>query len=902
LFAQKGLLTPSILENWTSLSSASITNDGRYAFYTINTAPPGKDTFILKSTTNDWEERFTAVSNPTFACNDQLCILQQGKDTIALINLGSKNIAYRNSNSFQVGSSERGNWLCYIDTGSGDLVMLNLIENQKRAYKKVLNYLLAKNGSTLLIEHGNSKDMKSISWVDNRDGSETVIWRGTSVISNYIFNSDFDQIAFMTNDGNSYSIWSYRVGEENAHLVADNKTLGIIPSTVISNNYLKFSKDGSKLFFRLKLRSSDIVTSGIAMVDVWSYNDKLIQAQQLRHTKDGIYYNVAVRLESVKQGIIFLSRENEEAIQFSYGDEDYALVRTVPCAEEEAHWKIGCKSKLYLLNINSGNRVLVHDSLLHSYTSCISPKNQFVIFYNYDEQNYYSYNVSTGNTINITKAIPVPIYAEEFAKGGKPLPYGGTNNWFSNDKALIIYDRYDIWRVDPTGFTKPVCLTNGYGRKNQICFRLTYDGLISGNSILLNSFDYNSKYNGLFKIELGSIANPKKLIDGPFIYSWPSIAGAPPIKAKNAEAYIFSRQNSSESPNYYFTKDFHTIIGLSQVYPEQNFNWLTSELHHFINYDGKINSGILYKPENFDSTKKYPLLVTFYEERSNELHKYLSPRLTEATINIPFFVSNGYLVFVPDIKFLIGQTGQSIYNSVVAGVDYLSSKSYVNKSKIGILGHSFGGYEVNFLITKTKLFAAAAEASGISDLISGSNNIQDDGFSKQFQGDIGQYRLGTTLWQRPDLYIKNSPIFYANKVATPLLMMNNKGDRTVTFEQGLEFFLALRRLNKKVWMLQYDNGEHQLYRGNDPLDYTNRLSQFFDHYLKDAPAPVWMTQGIPARLKGVISGYDLDPSNSCSKDCKVCKMWNEKWKKDSVKTMSEIREKIKSENWIGGGE
>jgi len=231
-------------------------------------------------------------------------------------------------------------------------------------------------------------------------------------------------------------------------------------------------------------------------------------------------------------------------------------------------------------------------------------------------------------------------------------------------------------------------------------------------------------------------------------------------------------------------------------------------------------------------------------------------------VNVPYFVSNGYLVFLPDIIYKIGEPGQSALNAVESAARYLSRMPWVDSTRMAIQGHSFGGYETNYIVTHSHLFAAAATFAGTSDWISAYGELEfGSGLPRQSKYEIGQDRLGASLWQRPDLYVKNSPIFSADQVTTPLLIVANKEDGGVPFEQGVELYMALRRLNKKVWMLQYDGEGHSV-SGKNAADYTIRLTQFFDHYLKGAAPPVWMTQGIPASLKGIKAGYELDNSGT----------------------------------------
>jgi dipeptidyl aminopeptidase/acylaminoacyl peptidase len=557
------------------------------------------------------------------------------------------------------------------------------------------------------------------------------------------------------------------------------------------------------------------------------------------------------------------------------------------------------------VNTKDGNRKLVKPNMLYSDRSGLSPDEKYVLFYDYDEKAYFSYNINIGKTINITKDIPFPIYGQTPAGTTLPHPYSSLpDTWFHNGKSLIVYDQYDLWKIDPTGKELPFCLTQGYGRKNEIIFRLPPDTKFSKTNVLLTAFRTSDKSSGFYRMDLSKKSSPELLSMQPCSYAWGDIESMndtwQPLKAENSNTYLLLKRTASEAPNFVITNDFKHFRQLSDVQPQKNYNWLTAELHTWQDCNGERLQGILYKPENFDSQKRYPVIFNFYEEKSFGLYNYLIPKATGDHINIPHFVSNDYLVFVPDITYKKGDPAKSVCDAIVSATNYISKMPFVDSSKFGLQGHSFAGYEVNVLVSKTFRFAAAAEAAGTSDLVSAYNSLKGASFSNQFAGETGQYRIGATLWQNRDAYIKNSPIFYADQVQTPLLMQNNKKDYTVKFEQGVEFFTALRRLNKKVWMLQYDGQSHQM-DGSSAKDYTVRLMQFFDHYLKSAPAPIWMTQGVPARLKGVITGYDLDPSGNCGKDCKVCKMWNEKMKKDSAGTMNEIREKAKSEHWMDGG-
>ena len=210
-------------------------------------------------------------------------------------------------------------------------------------------------------------------------------------------------------------------------------------------------------------------------------------------------------------------------------------------------------------------------------------------------------------------------------------------------------------------------------------------------------------------------------------------------------------------------------------------------------------------------------------------------------MDILWYVSHGYLVLLPDIHYVIGRPAESAYHSVVSAVHYICKMPWVDRNRLGLQGHSFGAYEANYIVTRTSLFAAACCANGTSDLISESGEFVGNTGNQGYY-EMGQGRMGTTLWSRPDLYINQSPVFSADKVTTPLLILHSPLDMSVYYPQGLEWFISLRRLGKKSWMLQYPNEGHNLEEEEDQLDYTIRMNQFFDHFLKGTPAPEWMSR------------------------------------------------------------
>jgi dipeptidyl aminopeptidase/acylaminoacyl peptidase len=431
--------------------------------------------------------------------------------------------------------------------------------------------------------------------------------------------------------------------------------------------------------------------------------------------------------------------------------------------------------------------------------------------------------------------------------------------WTANDSLLLIYDRYDIWVTDPSGRHPVACLTTGAGRKTLTSFRYIRtdpeERFLKPNAeVLLKVFDTMTKDAGYARAALQTSAAPLILVKQAFDYGTP-------VKAQDDSIYIFQKSSYAVSPELYIARrPFREQQRISDINPQQKqYLWGSVEMVSWKSADGKPLDGLLFKPEGFDPKKKYPMIVYYYERMSDLLNRYWAPAPSASTINPTWCASNGYLVFMPDIAYKTGHPGQSAMDCIIPGVKKLIAAGFVDPARMGLQGQSWGGYQTAFMVTRTSMFRAAEAGAPVSNMTSAYGGIRwESGVSRMFQYERDQSRIGGTLWEKRDLYIENSPLFAADRVTTPLLIMSNDEDGAVPWYQGIELFSALRRLDKPVWMLTYNNEAHNLVQRKNRKDLSVRLMQFFDHYLKDAPAPVWMTQGVPAINKGKVFGLELD--------------------------------------------
>lgn len=837
----------------------AISNNGHFAFYTARNIPPGRHSFTVQALNGSKKIVLSNVQQAAFTDDSRYATILNSGDSLCLLTLSNYKKTYITGvTDFRLFMRNNEEWLAYtVKEPEKRLVLKNVSTGAETIYKNVDNYLLSENAHSLILQTTPGTDSsRSIRWVNLSTNSDREIWKGKWE-DNLILNHDGSQLAFLVRDSNSAvkTLWLYRSGEEKAR-----GNTSPIPQNMELDAIQGFSKDGSKLFVQLRNAPLPKKVPPMVPINIWSYTDAMLQSQQLRELHNGLPSYLAVLDITASSSCRRLQFEDEvTGIQT-----DSLLLLSLRRGEPtEYYWNKEAVGSTFLVTINTGNRTEIPIN-----RPIFSPRGKYVIGFHSDDfltQDLHVYEIATGTTRNITSNMPIPQQDDEFhmlsTEKSRGLSVAG---WLPNDAALLVCDRYDIWQIDPTGVRPPLNLTNG--RKDKWQFRPAGKELAEGVGILttptliLSGFNENTKQNAFYKLTLGRARGLELLFVGDYRFqkfiSMNGFCYAP--KARDANVYLVKRESATESPNIFATTDFKSFTQLSKVEPEKSVNWLTRELISFNTLDGLPSQAILYKPENFDPSKKYPMIIQYYDKKSDELNWYRRPVVDNGgELDIPWFVSRGYLVLLPDIQYKIGEPGPSALKTVEGAAYFMMKRPYIDKDHIGIQGHSFGGYETNYIATHSKIFAAVMSSAGACNVTSDYGNVWPSDASRQEYWEVRDGRIGSTPWENPDLYVKNSPLFNINNVTAPILLMQNRNDKNVHFVEGLQFFTGLRRAGKRCWMLEYDNGGHGVF-GNEYKDFLLRMNQFFDHYLKGAPAPKWMTRGISASMKGVDNGLELD--------------------------------------------
>lgn len=904
--SQKKELDATVYNDWKRIGEIQLSNDGKFSAYTIKPHRGDGYLYIVNNETGRRDSVFRGV-DPQFSASSSYLVFRitAGFDTLRKLELDKvKKDKWpkdqlgiwflRNDSLAKIPNvkdyklAAKSDWLAYTSNGNeyakgylskkqiraeaksirkngpvksdGKLLTVWHPEQKKPVkFRNVTSYEISKNGAyvTFLEQQKFSKDSVRLNVLTTNNG---YVWKtGKREIEFAQLNfgdSESKLVGLYSSDTNEVKRWNafYFDCVANKLTTFADTSMYFERDRVVTNSFkIRFSKDETKLFFGVwnapeKVVKDTLLESEKVKMDLWSWTDDRIQPQQLTEQKqDEADFNLHV-YHLADQRFVQLGRDSLEIRLPSKGNFNYVLASSDE-AFRYRNWETPSLTNYYRIPLETGEMELLREKTL--YQASLSPSGRYFVYFDEVSKQLYAKDLVVETETCLTcKAKKVNWYEDV---NGMPMIAGprGTLGWTDNENGVLIQSEFDIYHYDfgtdelrsVTAAIRPDLKNNLY---NYTLGAWSSDSIyVSPENSYITGLNRETKSEAVFQ-PAGTFPNLAftRMAESDHHYTgWK--------KARNADTKLFQRHSVTDYPDLF-------VLGteprrISETNPQQKaYNWATAELISWKTYEGLELQGLVYKPENFDPNKEYPLLVYFYELYSDELHNHYAPKPTASIIFPTEYASAGYLIFIPDIRYKAGYPARSAYDCIMSGTDAVLKKyPNIDPKRLGLQGQSWGGYQTAQLVTMTDRYKAAMAGAPVSNMFSAYGGIRwGSGYSRQFQYEHTQSRIGKTIWEAPQLYTENSPLFGLPKVKTPLLIMHNDGDGAVPWYQGIELYMGLRRLQKPVWLLNYNGDDHNLMKNANRIDLSIRMRQFFDYYLLEKPAPLWLKEGIPAVEKG----------------------------------------------------
>ncbi len=896
----KKVLTFEDYPRWNRIVSVALCADGNWMTYAYR-PNDGDDTLYVRSLTGDQVHKVACAANPVFSDDSawvgyvvSLPKAEQEKlrrarrpitQKVEIMNLktGEKTTVenastFRFSGDSRFAAVKKEKAVREARHDGTDLILIDLQAGRQRSIGNVGLFEFNKPGSLLaytvdaaekagngiyvwnlqsgvlqVLDTGEA-DYAQLAW--DKDGTALAVLKGTK--KREMAQKDNRLLAFT-------AVGSAEPGRVEYDPAADAR----FPREMVLSEFgqLSWSEDDSRIFCGIKEQEKEPERSDkpVANVDVWHWKDERVQSvQMVRANQDRrATYRSAFLLDGKR--FVRLADEAMPTVNLTENGRWGIGVLDKPY-RTEVSWG-GSRADYYLVDTATGERRLIAKGLSRTYGT--SPDSKWFLYQK--DKEVWAYEIATGAVRNISKKAGISFINEEDDHPYEK-PIYGLAGWTKDGRAVILNHRFDLWSL-PLDDGKPQNITGGMGEREQIVFRYVdlepeeggfpapfppppgdreeerLQGRFGGRRpgaraidtsqpLLLSAYGEWTKKSGYYRLKIGEA--PQRLI-----FEDRNIGR--PTKARNADRIVYTMQTFVDFPDYYVSGlDFADAKRVTDANPQQaEYAWGRNILIDFKNSKGVRLQAVLTLPAGYEPGKRYPMLVYFYERMSQNHHVYSMPTYDDRP-HFSLYASDGYLVLRPDIVYTIGRPGDSAVDCVTSAVKRVVELGYADPARIGAQGHSWGGYQTSFLVTQTDMFACIVTGAPPTDLVSFYNELyKSTGTVQQGITELGQVRMGTDPWKDHALFLSQSAIYNAPKIKTPFLILHGTEDGAVDWHQGLMFYNAARRLGKQVILLSYPGEGHHLTKLENQKDFLLRMKQYFDHYLKGAPAPAWMTDGVP---------------------------------------------------------
>ena len=631
----------------------------------------------------------------------------------------------------------------------------------------------------------------------------------------------------------------------------DTATAGVAAATTPnSNGKLRYSHDGKRVFLGTAVAPTPMPsgTPAPTAVDVWSWHDSVLQSQQRHDAATERKRTYLAAYDVAASRFAQLGSPSLRDVQ-TVDEGDVALGQDDRAYRRQGSWIGEVYADAYAVSLQTGARKLLAKRAL---SPDLSPAGRYVLAWDEPLRHWFATRTSDGKRVELGARAGVPFYMVDDDHPAPPPAYG-SGGWIEGDRGVLLYDQYDVWLANPdTGAATNV--THGEGRRTRTVYSPVQPdpeatAFAAGKPLLLSLIDTRNYSSGYARVAAAggvpvTLFKANEVVNGArTVFNAPlHDMTNPPIAAKRADRYVFSRETFRDYRNLWATNSsFHDVTKVTDANPQQaKYRWGTERLIDYTCTDGKPMRAVLLVPDGLKADRKAPMLTYFYETWASMFHSYYAPA-PGTSPNFTRYVSNGYVVLLPDVRYRVGHPGASALECIMPAVDAALRLNYADPKRIGIAGHSWAAYQINYMLTKTHRFRAAEAGAAVDDMISAYSGIRlESGVVRESQYEHTQSRIGATPWDRPDLYLENSGLFGIKNVTTPYLTIHNDLDGAVPQFQGIEYITAMRRLGKEAYLFSFDGEDHNL-KGREQQKYwTVHLDEWFDHWLKGAPRPSWM--------------------------------------------------------------
>jgi dipeptidyl aminopeptidase/acylaminoacyl peptidase len=865
--------TPKDYAQWHTMSPAVMSEDGNWIAWTL-TMQENNDTLWVKHRLTGKSKSMAFASQPRFSGDhawlavrigvsyaEQEKLTEQKKSVeyaLGLVKLADLSMeTIKNVTRFEF--SDNGKWLA---------VTLGKPADSKAAGSTVLLRNLS-TGLTRSIgnvtESAFNKASNRFAYITHGGSIRTVELVNLASLATLVVSSDTTQYTKLTWDKKGQTMAFFKEKKDPKYL-SESQTVHFYTATAASpqlkqyelpsepyagwrifgGSNLSISDDGQRVHFGIKpweRKPEPDTTKGkkpatkekLAPVDVWSWNDKEIQPRQkITYTQD---------LNRSWESVWFVQADKMQLLADSLRPEvNSSMAHTTVIAWHSDTYKPAFKNDLadfYLVDAYNGQKRLLLQGQPMGMGSTPSTSTTGRYVHYFKDLKHYLYDTRTQKTVYLSANIPQPVHNVRDDRPGVIGP-AAPSYWLKGDARVLLHDEFDVWSVLPDG-SSPRRLTQG--REQKIIYRivrlnLEEPALDPAELVMLSMTGDHDMQSGYASLDLRTGQVRTELFEPKSISRL--------TKADKAKVYSFVSQRYNEPPALHLGT---TLASASKVYASNpqaaNYAWGKSEMVYFTSRDGRPLKGALYYPANYEPGKQYPMIVYIYEILSNGLHQYVNPSVRSA-YNTSHYTSQGYFVFRPDIVYALDDPGVSAVNCVVPAVETVLKTGMIRADGVGLMGHSWGGYQTAFLVTQTDLFKAAIAGAPLTNMMSMSLAIYwNTGSPNQKIFETSQGRFSGPWYETEEAHRRNSPIIFADKINTPTLMTFGDKDGAVDWHQGIELYGTMRRMGKPFTMLVYADENHNFTKRENQMDYFNRVTQFLDHYLKGAPAPSWLKDGVP---------------------------------------------------------